>query len=75
MADWNQPEERQLINKRKNRNNEYHSLKKERQKDSFWDNIAQKINNSHQTSYTGTQCHGKFLNLTRAYNVSFLIEL
>ena len=75
MANWNQPEERQLINERKSRNNEYHRLKNGQQKHFFWDDIVQNINNLHQTSYTGDQCHNKFLNFTRAYNVSILSEL
>jgi hypothetical protein len=75
MADWDLPEERELIDERKTKNIEYHHLKNGRQKSSFWVNIAQKINNSHHTSYTGKQCHEKFNNLTRAYNVSILSEL
>ena len=70
MADWNQPEVRQLIDERKSRNRKYHSLKNGRPKHAFWDNLAQNINNRHNTTYTGEQCHNKFLNLTRAYGVS-----
>ena len=53
MADWNQPEERQLIDERKSRNSEYHSLKNGQPKHAFWNNIAQNINNRHNTTYTG----------------------
>ena len=53
MADWNQPEVRQLIDERKSRNREYHSLKNGRPKHAFWDNLAQNINNRHNTTYTG----------------------
>jgi len=47
MADWNQPEVRQLIDERKSRNREYHSLKNGRPKYAFWDNLTQNINNRH----------------------------
>ena len=53
MADWNQPEVRQLIDERKSRNREYHSLKNGRPKHAFWDNLTQNINNRYNTTYTG----------------------
>ena len=73
-SDWNDLEERLLINKRKNGNAEYHALKNGRPKRAFWDNIAQKINHQCRTTFTGNQCHNKFLNLTRSYYVSNLSE-
>lgn len=72
-SEWNDLEVRLLINKRKNRNVEYHSLRKGRQKHAFWDNIARKINNQYGTTFTGNQCHNKFYNLTRSYYVSNLV--
>jgi Myb/SANT-like DNA-binding domain len=63
-SDWNDLEERLLINERKNRNAEYHALKNGQPKQAFWDNIAQKINHQRKTTFTGKQCHNKFLNLT-----------
>ena len=72
-SEWNDPQERLLINERKSRNTEYHGLKR-RQKSAFWDDIAQKINRQYGTDFSGKQCHNKFLNLTRAYYVSNLSE-
>ena len=63
-SDWNDIEERLLINERKTRNAEYHALRKGRPKRAFWDNIAQKINRQHRRTFTGDQCHNKFLNFT-----------
>ena len=43
-SEWDDPEERFLINERKNRNVEYHGLRKGRQKHAFWDDITKKLN-------------------------------
>ena len=72
--EWNDAEVRQLIDERRSRNNEYHGLRNGRSKRTFWDNIAQRINSQHRTRYSGDNCYNKFLNLTRGYGVSILIE-
>ena len=71
-TDWNDMEERLLINERRTRNVEYHVLKNGRPKRAFWDRMAQRINNQYGTTFTGDQYHNKFLNLTRSYYVSNL---
>ena len=71
-TDWNDMEEHLLINERRTRNVEYHALKNGRPKRAFWDRMAQRINNQYGTTFTGDQCHNKFLNLTRSYYVSNL---
>lgn len=71
-SDWNDIEERLLINERKNRNAEYHALRNGQPKHAFWDRVARKINNQCKTGFTGDQCRNKFLNLTRSYYVSNL---
>ena len=71
-TDWNDMEERLLINERRTRNVKYHTLKNGRPKRAFWDCMAQRINNQYGTTFTGDQCHNKFLNLTRSYYVSNL---
>jgi hypothetical protein len=73
-SEWNDLEVGLLINERKNRNVEYHGLRKGRQKHEFWDDIALKINEQYGKSFTGNQCHNKFHNLTRSYYVSNLSE-
>jgi len=72
--EWNDAEVRQLIDERRNRNNEYHGLRNGRPKRAFWDDIAQRINSQHRTRYSGDNCYNKFQNLTRGYGVSILIE-
>ena len=72
--EWNDAEVRQLIDERRSRNNEYHGLRNGHPKSSFLNDIAQRINNQHRTRYSGDNCYNKFLNLTRGYSVSILIE-
>ncbi|CAG8825277.1 19201_t:CDS:2, partial [Gigaspora rosea] len=40
----------------------------------FWDSIATRINQEHNTSFNGYQCKEKFINLVRDYNVTMGIE-
>ncbi len=55
---------------RKNGNKEYYQTPK-RSKRNFWEEIANKINLTHNTNYfTGEDCNKKFLVLTQAYYVS-----
>ena len=65
-------EERLLINKRRTQNVKYYALKNRRPKRAFWDRMAQRINNQYGITFTGNQCHNKFLNLTRSYYISNL---
>src|SRR5205807_10029862 len=61
---------RVLIDKRKNRNAEYHSTTNKK-KYLFWNEIAEKLNVQERTNYfTGNECHKKFLSLTKAFYVS-----
>ena len=71
-TDWNDMEERLLINKRRTQNVKYYALKNRRPKRAFWDRMAQRINNQYGITFTGNQCHNKFLNLTRSYYISNL---
>jgi len=52
-TDWNDMEERLLINERRTRNVKYHALKNGRPKRAFWDRMAQRINNQYGTTFTG----------------------
>ena len=52
-TDWNDMEERLLINERRTRNVKYHALKNRRLKRAFWDCMAQRINNQYRTTFTG----------------------
>ncbi|CAJ0844356.1 17965_t:CDS:2 [Entrophospora sp. SA101] len=66
MIDWTDAQTRILINERKNRNVEYHNLGRDRLP--FWESIAIKINEEHNTHFDGYQCKKKFTNLIRDYN-------
>lgn len=65
---WNDHEVRILINERRNRNEEYWTGAG-RDRTSFWNSIAEKINIEFQTSYSGKNCRDKFQNLVRDYTV------
>ncbi|CAG8663214.1 3123_t:CDS:2 [Paraglomus brasilianum] len=56
-----------LIDERRNRNEEYHNFGRNRI--GFWDSIATRINQEHNTSFNGHQCKEKFMNLVRDYNL------
>jgi len=71
MIDWTDAQTRILINERRNRNVEYHNLGRDRLP--FWESIAIKINEEHNTHFDGYQCKKKFTNLIRDYNVSYCI--
>ncbi|CAG8770774.1 12157_t:CDS:2, partial [Dentiscutata heterogama] len=62
---WDTTHVQFLINERKRRNHEYHSMRK---KQPFWDNVAAKLNRQFNTVYTGKQCYNKFLQLIRDFN-------
>nr|CAG8674466.1 5114_t:CDS:2 [Entrophospora candida] len=67
MADWSNAQIRILINERRNRNVEFHNLGRNRI--NFWESIAIKINEEHNTYFNGYQCKKKFDNLVRDYNL------
>ena len=67
MVEWTDAQIRTLIDERRNRNEEYHNLGRNR--NGFWNTIATKINQEHNTSFNGYHCKEKFLNLVRSYNV------
>ncbi|CAG8630365.1 8931_t:CDS:2 [Diversispora eburnea] len=67
MLEWTDTQTRTLINERRNRNIEYHNLGRNR--NAFWNSIANRINQEHNTSFNGGHCKEKFLNLVWGYNV------
>ena len=71
--EWNEEETRFLIDERKNGNEEYHQTPK-RNKRIFWEEIANRLNQIHNTNYfTREGCNKKFLTLTWAYYISNII--
>ncbi len=71
VIEWTDDQTRSLINKRKNKNEDYH--KTDRSKVNFWNEIAREINRKCETSFTGRQCSQKFSNLVKDYNISKII--
>ncbi|RIB07009.1 hypothetical protein C2G38_468716 [Gigaspora rosea] len=68
MVEWTDAQTRTLIEERRNRNIEYHNHGRNR--NIFWNSIANRINQEHNTNFTGYHCKEKFSNLVRSYNVS-----
>ncbi|RIB17017.1 hypothetical protein C2G38_2188479 [Gigaspora rosea] len=67
MVEWTDSQIRVLIDERRNRNNDYHNFGRNRIR--FWDSIATRINQEHNTSFNGYQCKEKFMNFVRDYNL------
>ncbi|RIB20441.1 hypothetical protein C2G38_2244572 [Gigaspora rosea] len=65
MVEWTDSQIRILIDERRNRNDEYHNFGRNRIR--FWDSIATRINQEHNTSFNGYQCKEKFINLVWDY--------
>lgn len=73
MVDWTDAQTRILIDERRNRNEEYHNLGRNR--DVFWGSVATRINNEvHGSNFLGHHCKEKFRNLVRDYNVSVSVN-
>ncbi|CAG8731475.1 15403_t:CDS:2 [Cetraspora pellucida] len=67
---WEDAHVRLLVDERKNRNDEFHLIRKK--KAPFWNSVAEKINNKFNTTYTGKQCTEKFSQLVREFNLMVL---
>ena len=69
-TEWSDAQLCLLINERKQRNSEYHATPNKKKR-AFWDDVANKLNEQENTNYfLGGNCHKKFLNPTKAFNVS-----
>ena len=70
FTEWPDAQLRLLINECKQRNAEYHAIPNKKKR-AFWDDVANKLNEQENTNYfLGEDCHKKFLNLTKTFNVS-----
>ncbi|CAG8677210.1 12496_t:CDS:2 [Acaulospora morrowiae] len=67
MVEWADTQIHILIDEHRNRNEEYHNFGRDRIR--FWDSIATRINQEHNTSFNGHQCKEKFSNIVRDYNL------
>ncbi|RIB12132.1 hypothetical protein C2G38_2201496 [Gigaspora rosea] len=65
---WTNDQLHLLIAERRNRNAEYHDIPGSSRM-SFWNNIANIINERFSTNYTEYQCKGKFQNLVRDHTL------
>ncbi len=69
-TEWSDTQLRLLINEHKQRNFKYHATSNKKKR-AFWNDVANKLNEQENTNYfLGEDCHKKFLNLTKAFNVS-----
>ena len=65
---WTKDQLRDLIDKRKAGNKDYHDLNNNR-RCNFWKNIASDLNMKFGTDYSGKQCKEKFTALVRDFRV------
>jgi hypothetical protein len=65
---WTKDQLRDLIDKRKAGNKDYHDLNNNRRYN-FWRNVASEINIKFGTTYSGKQCKEKFSALVRDFKV------
>jgi len=65
---WTENQLRDLIEKRKTENENYHELNNN-MRYNFWRNVASDINIKFGTTYSGKQCKEKFYRLVRAYKI------
>ncbi|CAG8455061.1 8471_t:CDS:2 [Cetraspora pellucida] len=65
---WTNDQLHLLIAERRNRNAKYHNIPGS-SRVSFWNNIANIINERFSTNYTGYQCKSKFQNLVRDHTL------
>ncbi|CAB4379944.1 unnamed protein product [Rhizophagus irregularis] len=69
-TEWSNAQLCLLINERKQKNAKYHATPNKKKQD-FGDDVTSKLNKQENTNFfLGKDCHNKFLNLTKAFNVS-----
>ena len=67
MVEWTDTQIRILIDERRNINEEYHNFGRNRI--GFWDSIATRINQEHNTSFNGHQCKESCSGLQCKYGI------
>ena len=70
---WQDAHIRVLIAERKRRNFDYHYAYPGRNRRQYWQEIANTVNSTCGTRYSGKQCENKFNSLVNDYNISKLI--
>ena len=71
---WENTHIQALIDERRRRNYDYYYNYPGRNRRQFWQDLANSINDTCHTNYTGEQCRSKFNSLITDYNVSKLIK-
>jgi hypothetical protein len=69
-VEWTDPQTLALIEQRRSRNYEYHYIIPGRSRKNFWKSVAENVNNTCGSNYTGKQCQTKFNGLVTSYHVS-----
>ena len=71
---WENNHIQALIDERRRRNFDYWYYYAGRSRQQFWRDIANAVNGTCRTNYTGAQCQRKFNRLVTEYGVSKLIN-
>lgn len=67
---WENDHIQALINERRRRNFDFHYMYPGRSRVRFWQEVANAVNGTCRTNYTGDQCRRKFTSLITEYGVS-----
>ena len=67
-VEWSEVEIRSLVNERRRRNKDYYRIFG-RSKVRFWNEVAEKVKEKTETSFTGIQCREKFKNVVKECKV------
>jgi Myb/SANT-like DNA-binding domain len=70
QVEWSDDQTAALIEQRRSRNFEYHYQIPGRSRKTFWNSVAEKVNEKCGCSYSGKQCQTKFNGLVTSYHVS-----
>lgn len=70
QVEWSDEQTAALIEQRRTRNFEYHYQIPGRSRKTFWNSVAEKVNEKCGCSYSGKQCQTKFNGLVTSYHVS-----
>jgi hypothetical protein len=69
-VEWSDDQTAALIEQRRTRNFEYHYLIPGRSRKTFWNSVANKVNERCGSNFSGKQCQTKFNGLVTSYHVS-----
>ena len=68
--EWSDEQTAALIEQRSSRNFEYHYQIPGRSRKTFWNSVADKVNEKCGSNFSGKQCQNKFNGLVTSYHVN-----